>query len=304
MRILVKTSRWAVAIGLTAVVAGGALAYANQDDSSDDLVAVGTSHYQPDPLLRTARGTIEFEATVTDNEECPIEPAALVRDSGDDPVELWVGDVTMRVSGGFCPAGGVIRTERFVVALPPRLRDRDIVVSPDLEVDVEDDWLVVPDGYTQIAMTMCSEICELTTQSDTELSSDLIDLAAVLGCDRLDEGVGYQFEGRAQSYDCSEDGDAIAVLHSYTPDRVADVERYLSIRTDSDQLNSCPDGSSPPGPWILVAPTWAASSYDEHRIRLAADQLGGDYVGGGATPDDPPIGPPPSYMIPGACDQG
>ncbi len=135
------------------------------------------------------------------------------------------------------------------------------------------------------------------------LPADLADVVAVLGCDELDEGVGYQFEGRAQSYDCSVDGEAIAVLHSYTPDRVADVERHLSIRTDREQLNPCPDGSSPPGPWILVAPTWAASSFDEDRIRLVADQLGGDYVGGGATPDDPPIGPPPSYMVPGYCDE-
>ncbi len=289
-----------MAIGLAAVVVGGALVYANQDDSSDDLVAVGTSQYEPDRYLRTARDTIEFEATVIDNEECPHEPAALVRDAENGPVELWVGGVTMSI-GGFCPASGRIRTERFVVALPPNLRDREIVESRELEPDVEDDWLVVPAGYSQIAMSMCSKACELTAESD--LPRDIIDVAAVLGCDRLDEGVGYQFEGRAQSYDCSVDGDDIAVLHSYTPDRVADVERYLSIRTDREQLNPCPDGSRSPGPWILVARTWTASSFDEARIRLVADQLGGDYVGGGATPDDPPIGPPPSYMVPGYCDE-
>lgn len=180
---LVKTSRWVVAIGMAAVVAGGALVYANQDDPSDDS---------------------------------------------------------------------------------PREIDDELTAG---------------------------------------LPDDLADVVGVLGCDRLDEGVGYQFEGRAQSYDCSVDGDDIAVLHSYTPDRVADVERYLSARIDREQLNPCPDGSRPPGPWILVAPTWAASSFDEARIRLVADQLGGEFVGGGATPDDPPIGPPASYPVPGYCDQ-
>lgn len=290
-----------MAIGLAAVVAGGALVYVNQDDPSDDLVAVGTSQYEPDRFLRTARNTIEFEANVSDDRECRERPVALYRDSDRGPVEMWVGGVAISV-GGYCTSAAHMRTERFVVALPPSLRDREVVKSRELEPDVEDDWLVVPDGYTQIAMAMCSETCELTTQSD--LPEDIIDAAAVLGCDRLEQGVGYQFEGRAQSYDCSVDGDDIAVLHSYTSDRVADVERYLSSRIDSDQLNPCPDGSRPPGPWILVAPTWTASSYDEDHVRLVADQLGGEYVGGGATADDPPIGPPASYMVPGYCDQG
>lgn len=128
-------------------------------------------------------------------------------------------------------------------------------------------------------------------------------VADAAGCDELEPGVAYQFAGRSQEFVCSDGGTDVGLIHSFDAELQQSVVRYLDARTDVEQLNPCPDGSRHPGPWIIVDSTWAASSYDESRMRSVAADVGGAFVGGGATPDDPPLGPPASYLVPGYCDR-
>jgi hypothetical protein len=146
-----------------------------------------------------------------------------------------------------------------------------------------------------------STTAEMTTTS-SDLPSEVQEVGEAAGCDGLRHGASYQFGGRSEKLICSDDDADVALIHSFDADRRQAVESYLKARTDRTDLNPCPDGTLPPGPWILVGLTWAASSYDEGRIRAVASAMGGEFVGGGATPDDPPVGPPASYMVPGVCD--
>ena len=140
--------------------------------------------------------------------------------------------------------------------------------------------------------------------TSTSLPDDVRAVADAVGCDDLTAGVAFQFAGRSQEFICRDDGTTVGLIHSFNNDLRDNVTTYLGVRLDSDQLNPCPDGSRPiAGPWIVVGPTWAASSFDEDRIRNVASEVGGAFVGGGATPADPPIGPPPSYDVPGFCDR-
>jgi hypothetical protein len=144
-----------------------------------------------------------------------------------------------------------------------------------------------------------------TQDDELQPSASPVDrIAEVMDCDLRTSGVSFQFAGRAEQLMCGRDGTDEALVHSFAVDRRADVARYLGQRLAHKTLTPCDDGSHPEGgPWILVGPTWAVSSYHEAEVRAVAADLGGEFVGGGATEDDPPIGPPVSYYsTPGICD--
>ena len=138
--------------------------------------------------------------------------------------------------------------------------------------------------------------------SEVDVPEQVQRVADAAGCEVLRSGSSYLFGDRSDRYVCAVQNADIALIHRFPVDQRPSAMAYFSARTDVAELNPCPDGSRHPGPWIVVGSTWAASSYDERRMRAVADEVGGEFVGGGSRSDDLPIGPPASYMVPGYCD--
>lgn len=127
-------------------------------------------------------------------------------------------------------------------------------------------------------------------------------LPRLLGCGALSdpEPTGLFIVGSTREF-CAVDGRRVAVVHRFEPEDRGRAIRRASARVDRQFLNPCPDGPLPPGPWIVVGDDWAVSSYDEPLLRRVAAELGGDFVGGGADGEPPPVGPPASFEMLNAC---
>jgi len=125
-------------------------------------------------------------------------------------------------------------------------------------------------------------------------------LAAIddaLACDFGRTHTRYGLGGETTRYVCAIDGERVAVIEIFAKERREDVVRWLSGRYESLDPFEC-GGAMVTGAWTYVGDTFAVTTYREPLIRQLAKELRGEYVGGGATPEEPPAGPPVSYDVP------
>lgn len=130
-------------------------------------------------------------------------------------------------------------------------------------------------------------------------------ISQVVGCDSVrGTSTGFEFDPGSASFVCAVDGEDLALIHLFDHRDRAGMVSGFELRIDRAALNPCPDGTRPPGPWIVVGYDWAASSFQRELMSALSSSLDAEFIGGGSAQDDPPVGPPASYLVPGYCIVG